>query len=177
MADISSVTHSTQHLVRGPLVIGLISDTHGYLDPRVLQLFAKVDHILHAGDIGSLKIVDQLEELAPVTAVLGNTDDPSMPYREVEFIELANRRVLIHHIVDPYQPTHRLSQAMSHHRPDTVVFGHTHKVCNLEHEGCLYLNPGYSGRHRYGQDRSVALLHFDDSGQAPRFDVQRLAPT
>jgi hypothetical protein len=54
--------------------IGVISDTHGYVDPRVFELFAGVDHILHAGDIGPPGVVLQLERIAPVTAVRGNCD-------------------------------------------------------------------------------------------------------
>jgi putative phosphoesterase len=54
--------------------VGVISDTHDYLDPRVTELFAGVEHILHAGDVGSAWITFQLEQIAPVTAVIGNTD-------------------------------------------------------------------------------------------------------
>ena len=55
--------------------LGIISDTHGLLRPEVFDIFAEVDHILHAGDVGPLDILTELEALAPVSAVYGNTDD------------------------------------------------------------------------------------------------------
>ena len=80
--------------------IGVISDTHGFLDPKVLKLFAGVEHILHAGDIGSDAIIAELEAVAPVTAVLGNTDS-SPTFRLAEVVKLAGRKFLVHHIVNP----------------------------------------------------------------------------
>ena len=80
--------------------IGVISDTHGWLDRQVPKLFAGVEHILHAGDIGSDAIVAELEAVAPVTAVLGNTDY-SAAFRLTEVVALAGRKFLVHHIVKP----------------------------------------------------------------------------
>src|ERR1700690_3160127 len=81
--------------------IGVISDTHGFLDPKVRDRFAGVGHILHAGDVGPDAIIRELEALAPVTAVSGNTDS-SATFRRTEAITLAARQFLVHHIVDPY---------------------------------------------------------------------------
>src|SRR4026208_1469617 len=78
------------------MLIGLISDTHDFLDPRVPSLFKGVEHILHAGDIGRMSILVALERIAPVTAVLGNTD-AGLDVRETEVIELAGRKFLLHH--------------------------------------------------------------------------------
>ena len=83
--------------------IGVISDTHGFLDPRVLDIFQGVAHILHAGDIGSAAIIGALNAIAPVTAVLGN-NDAGLAFKETESILLAERRFLIHHIVDVAVP-------------------------------------------------------------------------
>jgi hypothetical protein len=69
--------------------IGVISDTHNFFDPRISRLFAGVEHILHAGDIGLPRIILDLEQIAPVTAVSGNTDDPGLHYRPTECVELA----------------------------------------------------------------------------------------
>ena len=67
--------------------LGLISDTHDYLDPRIPELFAGVDHILHAGDVGRPLLIVELEQIAPVTAVTGNTDE-GLPLRETELVTL-----------------------------------------------------------------------------------------
>ncbi|KAB2667647.1 MAG: metallophosphoesterase family protein [Verrucomicrobia bacterium] len=143
--------------------IGVISDTHGHLDPRVRELFQGVDHIFHAGDIGYASLVLDLEEIAPVTAVLGNNDDPGTEFREIEIVELGGRKFLLHHIVDPLQPSERLQQAFLHHAPDVVVFGHTHKTFHEVIEGRLYFNPGYAGKAREGAVRTVAVLSLEPS--------------
>jgi uncharacterized protein len=85
--------------------IGLISDTHDYLDPRVPSLFEGVEHILHAGDIGLPWLILQLENIAPVTAVLGNVD-AGLHFRETEVVKLAGHKFLIQHNVnvDTLQP-------------------------------------------------------------------------
>ncbi len=143
--------------------IGVISDTHGHLDPRVRELFKGVDHILHAGDIGYASIVLDLEEIAPVTAVLGNNDDPQTEFRELEVVELGGRKFLLHHIVDPKVPSERLQQAFLHHAPEIVVFGHTHQTFHEVVDGRLYFNPGYGGKTRDGVKRTVAVMTLEDT--------------
>lgn len=144
--------------------IGVISDTHNYLDPRISSLFAGVDHILHAGDIGLPAIVLQLEQIAPVTGVCGNTDDPGFQYPQTEVVEVEGYRFLVQHIVNPQYPADTLKVRIAHDRPDAVVFGHTHKPFRQTIGGVLFFNPGYAGRLRFGLARSVAILHFDERG-------------
>lgn len=138
--------------------IGVISDTHNFFDPRLPKLFAGVEHILHAGDVGSAMITFQLEEIAPVTAVLGNTDQ-FIQLRETEVTELAGRKFLVHHIVDPRAPADGVKSRITSERPDAVIFGHTHKPFNERVGGIWYFNPGYAGKKRFGMERSVAILH------------------
>ena len=83
--------------------IGVISDTHDHLDPRIAGFFHGVDHILHAGDIGLPWIILQLEEIAPVTAVLGN-NDVGLNFRETEVVQLDGCKFMVHHIVDVRAP-------------------------------------------------------------------------
>ena len=143
------------------LKVGIISDTHGFLDPRIKSIFQGVTHILHAGDIGMPSLILELEDIAPVTAVLGNTDI-GLVYRETELVTLASRKFLVHHIVDVNSPSEELERQVIRENPDVVVFGHTHKrYCQL-HGKTLYFNPGYSGRPKFNQSRSVAILHCDD---------------
>lgn len=148
--------------------LGLISDTHGFFDPRLLELFAGVDHILHAGDIGPASIITQLEQIAPVTAVLGNNDwDES--FRETEVIELAGRKFLIHHIVDPDRPSETVKRNLRQHQPAVVVFGHTHRTCDLTLDGIRFVNPGFAGKQRFSLERSVAVVELDGEGLELRF--------
>src|SRR5689334_24333544 len=79
--------------------LGVISDTHGQLRPEVFDVFAAVDHILHGGDVGSWQIMIELEALAPVTAVFGNTDGPELRHRlpQVATVELDGFEVVVTH--------------------------------------------------------------------------------
>jgi putative phosphoesterase len=139
--------------------IGVISDTHNYLDPRIPQLFAGVDQIIHAGDIGLPAIILQLEQIAPVTAVLGNTDDAGFHYKQTELVEVAGRRFLVQHIVRPQAPADPIRERIARERVNAVVFGHTHKPFCQTIGGALFFNPGYAGKPRFGLARSVAILH------------------
>jgi putative phosphoesterase len=146
-----------------PVTVGVISDTHGYLDPAALKHFAGVNHILHAGDIGYPSILLELEEIAPVTAVLGNTD-AGLPYKETEVLDLGRRKFLLQHIVDPRNPDEVLRRRIQKANPDIVVFGHTHQRFCETLGGTLFFNPGYAGKPRFNQPRSIALLRCDAEG-------------
>jgi uncharacterized protein len=148
--------------------IGIISDTHDYLDPKVADLFKGVDHILHAGDVGSAWIKFQLEQIAPVTAVIGNTDE-GLPLKETESVELGGRKFLVHHIVDPRDLSDAFKRRIKREKPDVIVFGHTHKRFCQMHGGILFFNPGYAGKQRFDLDRSVAILQWTDKGIRPDF--------
>ena len=89
--------------------IGVLSDTANHLDPKIPELFAGVDHILHGGDIGQPWIILQLEMIAPVTAVLGN-NDTSQNFKETEVVTLGGRKFLVHHIVDVRKPAELLQR-------------------------------------------------------------------
>lgn len=140
--------------------LGIISDTHGFLDPRVETLFQGVDHILHAGDIGNPLIELELKFIAPVTLVLGN-NDLGLAYQETETLTLADKNFLLHHIVNPRALSDSLRPLLRRHRPDVVVFGHTHKRFADTVDGVFFFNPGYAGKPKFGAERSVALLHLD----------------
>jgi uncharacterized protein len=144
--------------------IGVISDTHNYLDPRIAQLFAGVDHILHAGDIGLPSIILALEQIAPVTAVSGNTDDPGFHYRMTEMVELRGRKCLLRHIVNPHSAEDPIRLRAAREKPDLVVFGHTHKPFCETIGKTLFFNPGYAGTSRFGLERSVAILDCSEKG-------------
>ncbi len=138
--------------------IGVISDTHDYLDPHILELFQDVDHIIHAGDVGMQIIIFDLEQIAPTTAVLGNTDLGN-PLRLTELVTVGELKILVQHIVNPFALEEKLQARITRSRPDLVVFGHTHKAFNEVINGVRFFNPGYSGRPKHATARSVAILH------------------
>ena len=118
--------------------IGVLSDTHDFLDPVILKLFHGVDHILHAGDIGNPLIELELKFIAPVTVVLGNTD-LGLTFKETEVLTLADKKFLIHHIVNPRALSEKVEARIRRDRPDAVIFGHTHNWSVTRHEKDIHL--------------------------------------
>ena len=148
--------------------IGVISDTHGFLDPRIEKVFVGVDHILHGGDVGPHSLLVELELIAPVTAVLGNTD-AGINLRLTEIKLLAGRKFLVQHIVNPHALDDDLEALLADEKPEVVIFGHTHKPFCETLGGILFFNPGYAGKQRFDLARSVAILHCDDRGIRHKF--------
>jgi uncharacterized protein len=132
----------------------VISDTHGLLRPEVLDAFAGVDLILHAGDIGSPDILRGLKSIAPVIAVRGNNDkDPwaeKIPETKVARIE--NIQVYLLH--DLKEMTVDPADSGFH----VVIAGHSHNPSIQKREGILFLNPGSAGPRRFKLPVSVARL-------------------
>ncbi len=151
--------------------IGLISDTHGRLRNEVFALFEGVERILHAGDIGPLDLLTELEAVAPVTAVWGNTDrlDVRQHVSERVRLELAGRTLVLLH---GHQLGSPRPESLREACPDAdiIVYGHTHRPLVAEHGGALIVNPGSAGAARFGLAPSVALLVLGE-----RADVQMLA--
>jgi uncharacterized protein len=139
--------------------IGLISDTHGLLRPGVFDALAGVDRILHAGDVGPPDLLVELEALAPVTAVWGNTD--SFEIREqtsaVANLDLGGQRIALLHGHQLGSPTPAgLRSAIPD--ADIIVYGHTHRPLVERTDGVLVVNPGAAGAARFGIPPSVAIL-------------------
>lgn len=143
--------------------LGLISDTHGFLDPKVFDLFEGVDAILHAGDIGYASLIQELEAIAPVTAVLGNNDS-GLDFETTAVLEAAGQRILIQHIVDPSAPARSLGEPIRGVLPHAVVFGHTHRALHESRAGLVLINPGYSGKPRLNLARTVATAEVSPKG-------------
>jgi putative phosphoesterase len=148
--------------------IGVISDTHGFLDPKIPGLFAGVDHILHAGDIGMDCLIAELEAIAPVTAVSGNMDS-SAAFPTTATVVLGGHKFLVQHIVDPRSLKEKFRRRIARERSDVVVFGHTHKAFVETAGGVLFFNPGYAGKPKHGAERGAAILHCDGKEIRPDF--------
>jgi len=157
------------------LRLGVISDTHGLLRPEVADVFRGVDHILHAGDVGRLEIITELEKLAPVTAVYGNTDGTEIRSRlpKVAEIELDGFRIVVTHgdqfgrRVDPSKLQPAFPDA------DIIVYGHTHvPLIELVDTVVTVMNPGGAGPRRFDIPASVGIMELE-AGIPPR---ARLVP-
>jgi putative phosphoesterase len=148
--------------------IGVVSDTHGYLDPRAIAALGGVERILHAGDIGKAEIVDALERAAPVTAVHGNVDvGTPLARRFPASLQLVIEGARIHMTHIGGRPAD-LARALPQPRPDVYIFGHTHAALLETIDGVLFLNPGAAGRPRFGGALSVALLEIVDGRASAR---------
>lgn len=151
------------------MLIGLISDTHGLLRPEVFTAFEGVDHILHAGDIGDSGLLLELEAIAPVTAVWGNTDDAGLrgALPEVAEIELGGVRIRIVHGQQYGSPTAPLVGARNGD-VDMVVFGHSHRPETQRVGSVLAVNPGSAGPSRLRLPVTVALAEVEDGRVSAR---------
>ena len=154
--------------------LGIISDTHGLLRPEVIELFRNVDRILHAGDVGPVDLLTELEALAPVTAVWGNTDDFDVRGRvpEVAELELAGTRFVVVHGHQLGSPT---PEKLVARFPDAevIVYGHTHRpLLQLVDQVITVMNPGGAGHRRFDLPASAGIMELEP-GIPPR---ARLVP-
>jgi len=150
------------------LRIGLISDTHGLLRPEAKHTLEGVARIIHAGDIGTSEVLDELRRLAPLHAVRGNNDRGAWARRLplTEVLELEQVRVLVLHDV------HELDLDPAAAGFTVVVAGHSHRPFVSERGGVLYVNPGSAGPRRFSLPVTVGFLEV--SAGAARARIQPL---
>lgn len=155
--------------------LGIISDTHGQLRPEVLDVFAQVDHILHGGDVGKPEILTDLEALAPVTAVYGNTDGSGIRARlpKVAQLQLDGFEIVVTHGDQFGAPT---PAALVEAYPDAeiIVYGHTHRpLLELVARTVTVMNPGAAGPARFDLKPSVGIMELEP-GIPPRARIVAL---
>jgi uncharacterized protein len=138
-------------------VIGLVSDTHGMVRASLFDALAGVDQILHAGDVGPDDVLIELEAIAPVRAVFGNTDLPGNP-RLSEALNLDVGGVSIHvsHGHELGSPTP--AKLLAAYPQRVLIYGHTHRQLITEAEGRLVINPGAAGARRFDLRPTAARL-------------------
>jgi uncharacterized protein len=137
--------------------IGLLSDTHGWIHPRLFDHFKECDEIWHAGDIGNIMTADKLAVFKPLKAVYGNIDDTVVrsAYKETLIFMAEEVKVWITHIGGtPGHYERKLFPALKEDPPDLFICGHSHiaKVMYDKKSGFLYINPGaagYNGFHKF----------------------------
>ncbi len=138
----------------------LISDTHGFLDPKLLKYIEQVDEVWHAGDIGSLEIIETIRSLKPLRAVYGNIDGPEIKPLCPENLnfECEGLRVVITHIAGvPGKYPVRVTQLLNSVKPGLFICGHSHilKVMYNETFSLLHMNPGACGVHGFHQVKTA----------------------
>jgi uncharacterized protein len=151
-------------------VVGVIADTHGLLRPEVGAAFAGVSLILHAGDVGSHRVLDALAAIAPVDAVFGNVDDAHDPALARErVVTVGGVTIHVSHGHELGRPT--AERLLARYAGDVIVFGHTHKAVVVHEAGRIAVNPGAAGPRRFDLKPSVARLTIT-AGTPPEIDVE-----
>lgn len=161
--------------------IGLISDTHGFLDPKVFEYFAEVDQIWHAGDVGTASIIEELGAFKPILGVYGNIDgqDVRQLFPEDQKFDCEGVRVWMTHIGGkPPRYNPRVRPLINKWLPQLFICGHSHILAVMhdpQRPGILYMNPGAAGRHGFHKERT--LLRFTiEAGKTSDLEVIKLGP-
>ena len=144
------------------MLIGVISDTHGLMRPEALSALRGVEHILHAGDVGDIAILDALQKIAPVTAIRGNVDTSGacteLPATDV--VELGDKLFYLVHSV------HDLDIDPVAAGVAVVVSGHSHKASVKVQRGVVLFNPGSAGPRRFSLPVTVGFVTVEDGVEA-----------
>jgi hypothetical protein len=147
--------------------IGLISDTHGHLDDRILTFFENCDEIWHAGDIGTHQVADKLNNLTVLRAVHGNIDAPSIRIRYPENLvfQIEKLKIWITHIGGyPPRYTKKIKSSIQTLRPDLFICGHSHivRVVPDKELNLLHINPGAAGHQGFHKIRTIVRLSIEE---------------
>jgi putative phosphoesterase len=146
--------------------IGLLSDTHSYLDPKVFHHFKDCDEVWHAGDIGNQEVLDQLEAFKPLRIVYGNIDDHQLrartPLNAVFIVD--GLKVYITHIGGyPGRYTPRVRKILDEEKPGLYICGHSHilKIMPDPKRGLIHMNPGACGKHGFHKLRTLIRFRIE----------------
>jgi len=147
--------------------IGLISDTHSYLDPTVFEHFKNCDEIWHAGDFGNIEIANELNSFKPLKGVYGNIDgyDIKSVYPEQLVFKCEKVKVMMRHI-GGYPPRYNpeTKKEILIHKPQLFISGHSHilKIMYDDKLNCLHINPGAAGKHGWQKVRTLVRFAIDE---------------
>lgn len=147
--------------------IGLVSDTHGWVHPFLHEAFADCECIVHAGDIGTQDVLDELATIAPVHAVKGNIDGGDLRFLPLERVEeVGGKRIAVLHIAgNPRRPRPAARKLIAREDPDVLVVGHSHVPVVGRYDDTLWINPGAAGIEGHHDLRFAAILHIEDDGE------------
>ncbi len=142
------------------MIIGVISDTHGRMHDKAIRALKDSDIIIHAGDIGSSQILEELRKIAPVYAVKGNNDRDRWAWELplTQAVEAGGRLIYVIHQLDMLDLDVRAAGI------DIVIYGHSHVPGKEERNGVLYFNPGSAGPRRFSLPVCAGKIEIDDDG-------------
>lgn len=148
--------------------VGLLSDTHSYLDPKVFEFFKETDEIWHAGDIGDAAVADQLQAFKPLRAVFGNVDDRDLQIRFPEHLWFSCEGLLVWMTHIGGAPPHynpAVKKVLREKTPDVFICGHSHilRIKKDPDYNLLYLNPGAAGNHGFHHMKTI--VRFEVTGK------------
>lgn len=149
-------------------IIGLLSDTHGFLDKRIFEFFNNVDEVWHAGDAGSVELLDELKKFKPLRAVYGNIDDARLrtEYPEDNRFIIEGLDVWITHIGGyPGHYSARVRNILQAKPPNVFVCGHSHilrVMRDAKYNNMLCLNPGAAGIHGFHKIKTMLRFTLDN---------------
>jgi uncharacterized protein len=146
--------------------IGLISDTHGFLDPKIYEYLKEVDEIWHAGDVGGIEVIDELRKFKPLRAVYGNIDDYKVRNELPEFNRFfcENVEVLITHIGGkPYKYAKPAIDELEKKSPNLFICGHSHiLLVQMDRKfNMLWMNPGACGFHGFHKVKTILRFEIE----------------
>ena len=146
----------------------LISDTHGYIDDRIIQYAKQSDETWHAGDIGELKVTDELKKVTTLRAVHGNIDNNKIraEYPENLRFQIEEMKIWITHIGGyPNKYNQRIRKEINSNPPDIFICGHSHilKIINDKKLDLLHINPGAIGKHGFHHVRTMIRFEIMNS--------------
>ncbi len=160
--------------------IGIISDTHSHLDPKVFSYFEKCDQVWHAGDIGICAVTDSLKTKFDLKAVYGNIDNAEIrkEFKEDIIFTVEGKKIFITHIAgSPYKYNKRVANILLTEKPDILVCGHSH-ILRVEFDkkyNVLFINPGAAGIH--GFHKVKTLIRFEIiAGELKNMEVVEMGP-
>ncbi|QQR96866.1 MAG: metallophosphoesterase family protein [Sphingobacteriales bacterium] len=147
--------------------IGIISDTHSFLDQQVFQYFKDVDEIWHAGDIGNLELTNEIEKHKKLRAVFGNIDSHVVRavFPKHEIIQIEGCIILMIHIAGAFgKYNDETKKLILEHKPDILVCGHSHivKIAFDQKYNLLYINTGAAGKHGFHKMRTILRFELND---------------
>jgi putative phosphoesterase len=156
----------------------LLSDTHSFLDPRVLDYAMEVDEIWHAGDIGAFEVTDALEKIKPLKVVYGNIDNSRIrsQFDEDLFFTVEGVRVFMTHIGGkPPRYAKGIVEKLQRLKPDIFICGHSHilKVAFDKKHNLLFMNPGAAGKHGFHKKQTIIRFEIE-AGKAKNLVVIEL---
>ena len=159
--------------------IGLLSDTHGYLDPKIFNYFKSCDEIWHAGDFGTIEVSDQLEKFKPLKGVYGNIDGTELRkiHPLIQCFEIEGFKVLMTHIGGyPGKYSPQVKELLAIEKPNIFICGHSHILrimSDKNYNNLLFINPGAAGKEGFHKIKTIVRFNLD-KGKISNMEVIEL---